>query len=468
MKPINPDVFRAYDIRGRVDRDFDPEWVEVLGRALGAYFASRGYAAAAVGRDCRHSSPGYAEALAAGLCATGCDVVDLGMVPTPVHYYGVRRLGLAAGVMVTASHNPPQYNGFKVWAGAGTIQDDQVREVLRIMQAGDFPAGRGVWSAHDVTPSYVEELAGLVRLDHPVKVVVDGGNGAGGETCAALLRAAGAEVVPLFCEPDGDFPNHHPDPVIEKNALALAERVRAEGAACGIGLDGDGDRIGVVDEAGRMVYGDRLLALYAREALSRVPGGMVIGDVKCSHLLFRDIAAHGGRPLMARTGHSPMKQALHDTGALMAGEMSGHMFFNDRFFGWDDALYAALRLAEILSRAPGTPLSGLLAGWPDTVCTPEIRSEVPAGVKFQAVQRFLEHCRGRYAPDSIDETDGARIDFGDGWALVRASNTQSALTLRFEAESQARLAEIRRLVEEPLARIVDGLSPESDSGAEAR
>jgi len=454
MKPVNPDIFRAYDIRGQVDRDFDPEWVEVLGRALGTYFRGKGFLAAAIGRDCRHSSPEYAGRLAAGLCATGCDVVDLGLVPTPVHYYGVRRLGLAAGVMVTASHNPPQYNGFKVWAGTSTIQDEEVQAVRRIMESGDFAAGRGVFSAHDVTPSYLAELAGLVRLEHPVKLVVDGGNGAGGETCAALLRQAGAEVVPLFCEPDGSFPNHHPDPVVEKNVRALAERVRAEGAACGIGLDGDGDRIGVVDEAGRMVFGDRLLALYAREVLARVPGGMVIGDVKCSHLLFRDIAAHGGRPLMARTGHSPMKQALHDTGALLAGEMSGHMFFSDRFFGWDDALYAALRLAEILSRTPETPLSGHLAGWPPTFSTPEIRREVPEGVKFPAVARFLEHCRAAYPAGAVDETDGARIDFGDGWALVRASNTQDALTLRFEAESPERLADLRRLVEEPLARFV--------------
>ena len=205
MKPINPHIFRAYDIRGKVDRDFDAEWVEVLGRALGTYFAERGCRAAAIGRDCRHSSPGYAEALAAGLCATGCDVVDLGMVPTPAHYYGVRRLGLSAGVMVTASHNPPQYNGFKVWSGTGTIQDEEVQAVRRIMESGRFAAGRGVFSAHDVLPSYVEELAGLVRLDAPVKVVVDGGNGAGGEACVALLRAAGAEVVPLYCEPDGDF-----------------------------------------------------------------------------------------------------------------------------------------------------------------------------------------------------------------------------------------------------------------------
>jgi len=458
MKPINPAIFRAYDIRGKVDRDFDPAWVEVLGRALGTYFASLGYLAAAVGFDCRHSSPGYAARLCAGLCSTGCDVVDLGMVPTPVHYYGVRRLGLSAGVMVTASHNPPQYNGFKVWAGSSTIQDEEVQKVRRIMESGDFASGRGVYSQHDVTPSYVEELAGLVTLDHPVKLVVDGGNGAGGETCVALLRAAGAEVVPLFCEPNGDFPNHHPDPVIAENARALAERVRAEGAACGVGLDGDGDRIGVVDEAGGMVYGDHLLALYAQEALARVPGGMVIGDVKCSHLLFKDIAAHGGRPLMARTGHSPMKQALHDTGALMAGELSGHMFFNDRFFGWDDALYAALRLAEILSRAPGRSLSGLLDGWPRTFSTPEIRREVPEGVKFAAVERFLEHCRNTFPPAAVDETDGARIGFGDGWALVRASNTQSALTLRFEAESEARLAEIQRLVEEPLARFVDEIA----------
>jgi phosphomannomutase/phosphoglucomutase len=454
MKAINPGIFRAYDIRGKVDRDFDGEWVEVLGRALGTYFRSKGYTAAVVGRDCRHSSPGYAEALAEGLCSTGCDVVDLGMVPTPVHYYGVRRLGLAAGVMVTASHNPPQYNGFKVWAGSSTIQDEEVQAVRRIMESGDFATGRGMFSEHDVTPSYIEELAGLVKLDHPVKLVVDGGNGAGGEVCVELLRRAGAEVVPLFCEPDGDFPNHHPDPVIEENSQALAERTRAEGAACGIGLDGDGDRIGVVDEAGRMVYGDHLLALYAQEALSRVPGGMVIGDVKCSHLLFKDIAAHGGKPLMARTGHSPMKQALHATGALMAGELSGHMFFNDRFFGWDDALYAALRLAEILSRAPGRSLSNLLDGWPRTFSTPEIRREVPEGVKFKAVERFLEHCRKAFSPGAVDETDGARIDFGDGWALVRASNTQSALTLRFEAESEARLGEIQDLVEEPLARFV--------------
>lgn len=463
MKAFNPKVFRAYDIRGRVDRDFDPEWVETLGRALGAYFLAQGRDMAAVGRDCRHTSPEYAGRLIAGLCATGCDVVDLGMAPTPVFYYGVRRLGLEAGVMVTASHNPPEYNGFKVWSGRTTIADAEISKVRDIMAAGRFPAGAGVFSEHDATPSYIAELAGMAPLDHPVRVVVDGGNGAGGETCVELLRRAGAEVIPLYCEPDGSFPNHHPDPVLEENARDLAARTVAEGADCGIGLDGDGDRIGVVDELGRMVYGDKLLALFAREALARNPGGMVIGDVKCSHLLFRDIAAHGGRPLMARTGHSPMKQALISTGALLAGEMSGHMFFADRFFGWDDALYAALRLAAILAKAPGTPLSAMLSGWPATCATPEIRSEVPEGVKFKVVQRFLEHCRGRHA---VDETDGARIDFGDGWALVRASNTQSALTLRFEAESAERLAAIRRLVEEPLARFVEEIARERDSGAE--
>lgn len=451
MKPVNPSVFRAYDIRGVVDRDFDAHWVHQLGRACGAYFLRHGWTRAVVGRDARHSSPDYAAAMARGLADTGVDAVLLGMVPTPVFYFACVRLGIPAGVMVTASHNPPEFNGFKIWGGKTTLHSEQIAAIRDLMLAGDYPEGAGLVSDHDILPTYLREVAALVDIPRPVRVVLDGGNGAAGEVCADLLERAGVSVDRLYCEPDGDFPNHHPDPVVEANIGDLKARVVQTGADMGIGLDGDGDRIGLVDEKGRLVDGDRLLACYAREILSRKPGAAILADVKCSQQLFDDIEAHGGRAVMGVTGHSTMKARLLEEGAEFGGEMSGHMFFSDRFFGYDDAAYAALRVAELAAsdQYAGRPVSSWLDDWPELFSTPEIRAHCPEDIKFAVVDRVLQALRHDH---EVVDMDGVRVIFPDGWGLVRASNTQAAITLRFEARSPERLAEIRTLVEGEVAR----------------
>jgi phosphomannomutase/phosphoglucomutase len=447
-------IFRTYDIRGLVGIDFDEDWVERLGKACGAYFLERGYARAVVGHDCRLTSAAFQERLVRGLVSTGVDTLFLDMVPTPVCYFAIRHLGYGAGVMITASHNPAEYNGFKIWAGKSTIHSGEIQRIARLLASGGFPSGQGAACAHDITPSYLDTVAPLVRLHRPVKVVLDGGNGAAGLVARDLLRRAGVEVVELFCEPDGRFPNHHPDPIEEKNLDALKAKVLETGAEAGIGLDGDGDRIGVVDEQARVVHGDRLLAIFARSLLAERPGQAIIGDVKCSHLLFRDIERHGGRPIMSNTGHSLIKDRLFKESAALAGELSGHMFFADRYYGFDDAPYAALRLAEILSRS-GAPLSAYLDDWPQTFVTPELRVDCPEHAKFAVAEKARAEFSKQY---TLEGNDGARLVFPDGWALVRASNTQPALVLRFEAESEPRLAELRRLVEDPLRRWIEELA----------
>ncbi len=458
MVEVRDEMFRAYDIRGVVGEAFNPDWVESLGLALGAHFREHGLSRAVAARDCRHSSPAFLDRLVLGLTAAGIDVVVLGLAPTPALYFAVKKLGLKAGVMVTASHNPPQYNGFKIWRGASTIHSTEI-EALRRRLAEDrmarLPAkARGLVTAHDIAPSYLEDLSRDIRLDRPLKIVVDGGNGAGGPLAVELLTRIGAEVIPLFCEPDGAFPNHHPDPTVAGNMLDLGARVRDTGADLGIGLDGDADRIGAVDEKGRLLLGDELLTLYARGILAERPGALILGDVKCSHLLFRDVAARGGRALMQPTGHSLMKDAMLRTGAALGGELSGHMFFADRYFGFDDALYAACRLAEIVA-AGDKPLSALLSDLPALASTPELHLPCPDSAKFnvaaRAVAAFKEQAGDLY---TVEDMDGARLNFPDGWALVRPSNTQPVLVLRFQAETQERLAEIQAFVERTLAGLI--------------
>jgi phosphomannomutase/phosphoglucomutase len=396
-----------------------------------------------------------------GLIASGVDAVFLPMAPTPVFYYAVKSLGLRAGVMITASHNPPEFNGFKVWAGDNTIHTEEIQSIYRIMQSGDYARGQGVASEADIVTQYVKELAAKTRIAAPVRVVVDGGNGSAGDICLRLLRAVGADVVPLYCDPDPDFPNHHPDPTVLENLRDLIDTVRQEKADLGIGLDGDGDRIGVVDGRGGVLYGDQLLAIYARQVLAAQPGSTVIGEVKCSHLLFRDIEEHGGRPLMWKTGHSLIKSKMKETGAILAGEMSGHMFFADRYYGFDDAVYAAQRLVEVLGANPGRPLGTYLADWPETHNTPEIRMECPDAAKFRVVERAREHFAEHAPPEArVIDVDGIRIDFGDGWGLLRASNTQPVLVLRFEAETERRLQEIRDFFEQPLQRWIEDMRPD--------
>ncbi len=455
MKEIKQDVFRAYDIRGVVDKDFDPEWVQVLGQACGTYFRNLGLDQAVVGHDCRHSSPEYQKRIIQGLTSTGIDVIYLDMVATPLFYFAIKKLERSAGVMITASHNPPEFNGFKVWAGESTIHSEEIQKVYRIMASQEFSQGSGVANKVDIEPMYQEYLAAQGTVQTPVRVVVDGGNGSAGEPCVQVLQNAGAEVIPIYCQPDGNFPNHHPDPTVMKNNQDLVATVKQNQAQLGIGLDGDGDRIGVVDEQGNMIYGDQLLAIYAREVLKEHPGATVIGEVKCSHLMFSDIQKHGGRPIMWKTGHSLIKAKMKEENALLAGEMSGHMFFADRYYGFDDAIYAARRLAEIAAKKLDVPVSTYLSDWPKTYNTPEIRLDCPDNIKFQVVEQAQEYFRQQY---DIVDVDGVRITFDDGWALLRASNTQPVLVLRFEAESESRLQELRDLIETPLQRWIQELS----------
>lgn len=447
MKEINNEIFRAYDIRGIVGKDFDEEWVELLGKACGTYFKNAGLDQAVVGHDCRHSSPEYQARIVKGLQSTGVDVVYLNMVATPLFYFAVKKLGRKAGVMVTASHNPSDFNGFKVWAGDSTIHSEEIQKIYEIMVKKQFVLGQGVVSELDIVPEYLDYLQKQGPISRKVKVVIDGGNGAAGLVCVQALENVGAEVVPIYCEPDGDFPNHHPDPTVMKNNADLIETVIREKAQLGIGLDGDGDRIGVVNEKGEMIYGDQLLAIYARDVLEQNPGTSIIGEVKCSHLLFNDIEKHGGNPIMWKTGHSLIKAKMKEEKSLLAGEMSGHMFFADRYYGFDDAIYSAQRMAEIVAKKEGVSVSSYLDDWPVTYNTPEIRMECPDKIKFDVVKKAQEYFREKY---SIVDVDGVRITFEDGWALLRASNTQAVLVLRFEAESKQRLEEFRKIVEEPL------------------
>ncbi len=446
MKKLRRHIFRAYDIRGIVDQDFDTEWVKELARACGTYFVKQGWDRALLGHDCRASSSEYQKVMAEGLSEVGVDTVCLGQVSSPVFYFAAKHLNFSAGVMITASHNPSEYNGFKVWGGTSTIHGDEIQAIYEIFKAGQFPSGNGLISHHNIVPTYREDLLSRCKLERPVKIVVDGGNGTSGDLTADILEAAGANVTRLYCKPDGSFPNHHPDPVVEEYTADLKAKVVEVGAEVGIGLDGDGDRIGTVDETGHLLFGDQLLAIYARDILTTLPGAGVVADVKCSHLLFKDVEDHGGTAEMCITGHSIVKSRMRETGAAIGGEMSGHMFFFHGYHGFDDATYGALKLAEIISRSR-KPLSSYLEDWPVTYNTPEIRMDCPEDIKFEVVAQAQRFFKEQY--DVID-MDGARVVFDDGWGLVRASNTQGALILRFEAESEARLAEIRRLIEKPV------------------
>jgi phosphomannomutase/phosphoglucomutase len=417
--------------------------VVLIGKGIGTYLLERGKRRITVGRDCRESSERYAEMLMRGLLATGCQVVDIGLCPTPVGYFSIRHLSADGGVMVTASHNPPEYNGFKVCSGTDSVFGGQLQEILTLIRDGRFRQGRGESQAYDILPPYRDYLRDTITLKHPLRVGVDAGNGTAGLTAVPLLKALGCEVFDLYCEPDGRFPNHEADPTVAANMRDLQALMHANRLDVGFGFDGDGDRIGVVDHTGSLIYGDQLMIILAREVLSRKPGATFIAEVKCSQTLYDDISARGGRAIMWKTGHSLIKQKMKETGAALAGEMSGHIFFADRYLGYDDALYAACRLLEILA-ATGRRIPELLADVPRTFTTPEIRVDCPDERKFSLVARITDHFRRHH--DVID-IDGVRVRFGDGWGLVRASNTQPALVLRFEALSAERLEEIRREVE---------------------
>ena len=450
---INPTIFREYDIRGIAGQDLDEPAVEILGRAMGTFFLGRGQSDVAVGRDCRLSSPGFAQALIRGLLSTGCDVADLGVVPTPLLYFSVFHGKLPAGVMVTGSHNPPEHNGFKMMSGEETLYGKTIQALYEIVRKGVFPRGQGRARPLDVVGGYKDYVAGNVRFDRPVKVVIDAGNGTGGVVAVPLFRKMGAEVVDLFCEPDGRFPNHHPDPTLPEAMDKLIAKVRETGAELGIAYDGDADRIGVVDDTGRIIWGDQLLIVFARDILPSRPGAAVISEVKASKVLYDEIAKLGGRPVMWRTGHSLIKQKIREENAPLAGEMSGHIFFNDRWFGFDDAIYASARLIELLARS-GQKLSAMMAGLPKTSATPEIRIYASDEVKFKIVDEVRRALAARYP---VIDIDGVRAQFPRGWGLVRASNTQAVIVLRFEADTEEDLAAIQKEVRGILQQVINAL-----------
>jgi phosphomannomutase/phosphoglucomutase len=449
---MNQEIFRTYDIRGIADRDLDDALATKIGRAFGSRIRRDGGKRVALGRDCRLHSPRLHAALCRGILATGLEVIDIGVVPTPLLYFAVYHLDLDGGLQITGSHNAADYNGFKMMRGHGSLWGDGIQELAAWIRAGDFVEGQGSTRPVDLGQAYLEDILGRLSLGgRRLRVVLDGGNGTGGPLGVALLRRLGFEVFPLHEEMDGRFPNHHPDPTVPANLRDLIHSVREVGADLGIAYDGDADRIGVVDERGEVIWGDRLLVILARDLLARVPGAAIVGEVKCSKTLFDAIAAAGGRPIMSAVGHSIIKTRMKHEGALLAGEMSGHIFYQDRWYGFDDAIHATARLCEILTHHRG-PLSALLADLPVTHATPELRLDCPEAMKVPVVTAAIAHFKKDYA---VVDIDGARIDFGDGWGLVRASNTQPALVLRAEAATVERLAEIRETIERFVARAVE-------------
>jgi len=436
-------MFREYDIRGIAGKDMNADDVVLIGKAIGTYLLRQGNSNLTVGQDCRTTSPRYAQKLIQGLTETGCDVVDIGVCPTPVAYFSIRHLRKQGNVMVTASHNPPEYNGFKICSGFDSVFGEQIQQILKYIQKNDFESGNGNVETYDVVPYYKAHLLENITVRKNLRVGIDAGNGTAGITAVPITKNLGCDVFDIYCDMDGTFPNHEADPTVLENMTDLIALVREKKLDVGFGYDGDGDRIGVVDEEGNLVFGDKLMILFAREILTRKPGATFISEVKCSQTMYDDIEKHGGRAIMWKTGHSLIKQKMKEENAVLAGEMSGHIFFSDRYLGYDDAVYASCRLLEILSTT-GKKLTELLADIPETFSTPEIRVECPDHIKFDVVRQVTEYFRERY--DVID-IDGVRVLFSDGWGLVRASNTQPALVLRFEAMSEDRLSEIRELVE---------------------
>jgi len=442
MISINPKIFREYDIRGFADVDLTDAVVELIGRAYGTYMKRAGACTVTVGRDVRLSSPRIHKSLAKGIRSTGLNVIDVGQVPTPVLYFSIIHFGADGGAMVTGSHNPIEYNGLKLCKGIESIYGKKIQGLRRMVEERDFTRGDGSLAPQSPVEAYVKAIKDRIHIKKSLKVVIDAGNGSVGEIVPGLFTDLGCDVIPLFCDVDGSFPNHLPDPTIPRYMEDLKKKVRETKADLGIGYDGDGDRIGVVDGRGEIIYADKLLALFARDVLRRRPGSTIILDVKCSQGLVEDIEAHGGRPLMWKTGHSLIKSKMKQEDAPLAGEMSGHMFFADDYFGYDDAIYASGRLLQLLSEEEAS-LSEIVATVPGYYSTPEIRIECTDKDKFRIVKELKDYFRSRY--DVID-IDGVRVLFGDGWGLVRASNTQPILVLRFEAKTEEHLHQIQRIV----------------------
>jgi len=445
---VNPNIFREYDIRGRVPEELNRETAYRLGQCFGAYYRGFGAKRISLGRDCRLSSPELRLGVMEGMMDVGMDVKDVGMVPTPLLYFSLHHLAVDGGIQITGSHNPPEYNGFKICLGKTTIYGEEIQKLRRISESGSFPKGKGSVETREVIHPYREEVLKRIRCGQKQrKVVLDAGNGVAGLVAPELYTRMGVEVEKLFCEPDGLFPNHHPDPTLPENLKHLVQRVSDTSADLGIAFDGDADRIGVVDRKGKTLWGDQLMIIFSRDLLKRHPGAKIIGEVKCSQVLYDDIRKNGGVPIMWKAGHSLIKAKMKEEGALLAGEMSGHLFFAERYFGYDDAIYAGARLLEILTNE-NKELDELLAGVPSLVSTPEIRLDCPDDQKFQIVADLASEFKKQY---QVIDVDGARVVFEGGWGLIRASNTQPVLVLRFEAEDQKTLQEIQKIFMNKLA-----------------
>ena len=516
---VNTDIFREYDIRGIADRDLTAPVVEALGRAFAEYIRPKGVSTVVVGYDARLSSPRLRDALIQGLMASGLAVTDLGLCPTPALYFSLHHRHFGAGVMITGSHNPSEFNGFKLCVGKDTIYGEEIQKIRRILEEAGKKAHSSLLIAqeaqnhepsatshqpratkHAILPDYINYLKSKFQdhRDIPLKVVLDAGNGTAGLAAPEILRHMGCEVTELFSEPDGAFPNHHPDPTIPENLHVLIDTVRAQKADAGIAFDGDADRIGVVDEQGNILWGDQLMVIFARDILTHQPGATFVSEVKCSQTMYNDIRAHGGNAIMWKTGHSLIKARMKEVGAALAGEMSGHLFFADRYFGYDDAIYAACRLVEILKiikktgktahgsslmahegknqepknishqlRAKSQTLSSLVADLPKVYNTPEIRVDCPDTIKFKVVDKVKELLTNGYClplkTKEVITVDGVRAVFDRGWGLVRASNTQPVLVMRFEATDPVSLEAIKDLMNENLKKILTNLKNQEDA-----
>lgn len=440
---MNEYIFREYDIRGLVENDLTPEVVENLGKGIGTYLIEHEISDVTLGRDCRISSDSLRDVLVKGLLSTGINVVDIGICHTPLLYFSLFLLEKNGGIMITGSHNPPEFNGFKVCLGKTTIHGEEIQVIKDLIKNNVFAEGSGSLSTQDILPAYMDKIAENISLSKKLKVVVDAGNGTGGVSAVPLMKRLGCEVIELYCNMDGRFPNHHPDPTVPKYLQNLIETVKKEKAAVGFAYDGDADRIGVVDEQGQIIWGDHLMIIYAREILKQLPGATFISEVKASQNFYNEVKKKGGNAIMWKTGHSLIKAKMKEESAELAGEVSGHVFFAHRYYGFDDAIYASCRLLEILSRAEG-PLSSLLKDVPQTFTTPEIRVDCSDEKKFEIIEKIKEIFKKKY---EVIEIDGARVLMPGGWGLVRASNTQPALVLRFEANTSERLEEIKQEVE---------------------
>lgn len=451
---LHPGIFREYDIRGIADQELlDPD-VEQLGRALATYLIRHNGRLICLGNDCRLSSPRLHDALLKGLMSAGAQVLDVGTVPTPVLYYSAVHFKAGGAVMITGSHNPPEYNGFKTVSGTGTLHGTAIQDVRKLIDLGDLDEGTGSVEQVDAVTPYVDEITSQFKFSRKVKVVFDAGNGTAGPVLHRMIERLNLDATELYFEMDGRFPHHHPDPTVLENLADLKKSVLKNKAELGIAFDGDTDRIGAVDEVGSVIYGDMLLLIFGREILSRKPGATFIGEVKCSQIMYDKLAELGGKPIMFKTGHSLIKAKMKEEHAELAGEMSGHMFFADRYYGYDDALYAACRLLEIVANS-GQPLSHQLEGIPQMVSTPELRVDCPDDVKFQVVEKVGNIVRHQYQTVNVD---GVRVLFEKGWGLVRASNTQPVLVMRFEAGSKDLLDKYRRELEGIVEQAKDQVS----------